>query len=360
MKSKVLSILIVTLLVLASLLFVTRPGYSKGEVIEFAYSSFYPPPDYGIAVSTDAWAREIEKRSNGRVKITVYHNGTLTSATNCYEGVVSGISDIGQSVFAYTRGRFPVMEVIDLPGYHQFNGLINTRIANDVYKKFKPKELEDTHVLFVHAMAPGGFCTVKKQIKVLGDIGGLRMRSTGLSSKVVKALGGSPVAMPKGEEYDALRKGAVDGTTCGFCGLDGYRVAEVTKYCLWVPEAGYSTVKFVVMNKKKWNSLPPDIQKIFTEVSEEWIDVTGKMWARMDKSGYQFSKKFGLIHFSPKPDEAARWIKALQPLYDEYIKTMEAKGLPGKEILEYRQQLIEKYSKMYPQPEFIKEFSLNK
>lgn len=357
MTNKKYSLVLVALFI--TILFFYLPDTAQcqqGKVIELAYSNFYPSPPYGISVTTEAWAREIEKRSKGRVKITIYHNGVLTSAANCYDGVVKGLSDIGQSVFSYTPGRFPVMEVIDLPGYHQYNGLINTHVANDVYKKFKPRELDDVHVLFVHSMPPGGFCFVKKEVKVLEDFKGLRIRATGTSAEIVKVLGGSPVAMPKGDEYDALRKGAVDGTTCGFCGLDGYRVAEVTDHCTWNPEVGYSTVKFVVMNKKKWNSLPPDIQQIFTEVSEEWIDVTGKMWAAMDASGYQFSKKFGLKHFFPKSDEAARWRKAVcGPLYDRYIKVLEAKGLPGKEVLEYRQQAIEKYSKMYLPPEFFKE-----
>ncbi|HOD72737.1 MAG TPA: C4-dicarboxylate ABC transporter substrate-binding protein, partial [Deltaproteobacteria bacterium] len=85
-----------------------------GKVVELSYSIFFPPAHAQCKAGED-WAREIEKRTSGRVKINTFPGGTLTSAGECYDGVVKGISDIGMSCFAYTRGRFPVMEAVDLP-----------------------------------------------------------------------------------------------------------------------------------------------------------------------------------------------------------------------------------------------------
>jgi TRAP-type C4-dicarboxylate transport system substrate-binding protein len=182
--------------------------YSQAKPIELSYSSFFPA-QYGLGKAATAWAEEIEKRTKGRVKITMYHAGTLTDAVNCYEGVVKGISDIGQSVLAYTRGRFPLMEAIDLPGY-PLTALVTTRVTEDFYRKFMPKELADTHVLYIHAHIPGTITTVKKSVKTLEDLKGLKIRATGLATKIIEALGGTPVAMPIGEQYDAMRKGVVE------------------------------------------------------------------------------------------------------------------------------------------------------
>ena len=333
-------------LVTFMLLYMPVPAQSQGKPIEFSYSD-HLPPELGVSVGVEAWGKEIEKRSKGRVKFTYYHGGTLTSSPKCYEGVVKGLSDIGHSVLAYTSGRFPLMEVCDLPGYTAFNAKLSSRIADDMYRKFQPKELSDVHVLYMHCHTPGVWYTTKKPVRVLEDMKGLRIRCTGLTTKMVTALGATPVGMPKADEYDSLQRGVVDGTVGAPASLKGWRIADVCKYSTWVPKAGYANAQFVVMNKKKWESLPPDIQKIFTEVSQEWVEKTGEGWNSVDIEAVEYAKKMGhqFIHVDEK--EQARWEQALKPLQDEYVKITESKGLPGKAALEYRQQLMEKYSKVY-------------
>ena len=314
--------------------------------IELSYSSFFPA-SYGMGQAATAWAKEIEKRSNGRVKITMYHGGTLTDAAGCYEGVVTGISDIGQSVLAYTRGRFPLMEVLDLPGYPP-NALVTTRVADDFYRKFQPKELADTHILYMHAHIPGTITMVKKPVRTLEDMKGMKIRATGLATKIVEALGATPVAMAIGEQYDAMRKGVVDGTVAAPNMLLGWKLAEVSQYSTFVRDVGYVSAMFVAMNLNKWNALPPDIQKIFTDVSNEWVDYSGKQWNAIEIEGFQYAKKAGHTFINLPEQEQARWRAAVRPLEDGYIKSMAAKGLPGKEAIEYRRQLIQKYDRMYP------------
>ena len=179
---------------------------AKEEVVELSYSIFFPPTHaQGIAGAN--WAKEIEKRTNGRVKINVYAGGTLAKAPETYTAVTGGIADIGMSCFAYTRGRFPVMEAVDLPlGYP--DGKTATRAANEFYKKMKPAELDDVKVLYLHAHGPGLLHT-KKPVKTIADMKGLKVRSTGFSAKVVTALGGVPVAMAQPATYEALQKGVV-------------------------------------------------------------------------------------------------------------------------------------------------------
>jgi TRAP-type transport system periplasmic protein len=337
----------ITLSICLTVLSFSAMAWAQGKAINLSVSSFFPP-NHGIAKSLEAFGKEVEKRSNGKVTFTFYHSGSLSSSENCYEGVVKDISDMGQSVLAYTRGRFPLMEIIDMPGYPNFNAIITSRIADDVYRKFTPKELADTHVLFLHAHMPGIYYTVKKPVNTLEDMKGLRIRATGLSAKIVQALGATPVAMPKSDEYDALQKGVVDGTVGAPAGLITFRLAEITKYSTWITRAGSPATHFVVMNLKKWNSLPADVKKILNDVAAEWPEYTGKVWNSLDLEGVEFAKKQGHKFIVPSAEEGLRWEKALAPVYDDYIKSMQAKGLPGKEVFEYRKQLIDKYAKMYP------------
>ena len=99
---------------LVGFMFSISPVFGQAKPIELTYSNFFPAPHKNAVLSVE-WGKEIEKRTNGRVKVTVFPGGTLTPAAQCYDGVVKGLSDVGLSVLGYTRGRFPLTEVIDLP-----------------------------------------------------------------------------------------------------------------------------------------------------------------------------------------------------------------------------------------------------
>ena len=310
--------------------------------IKLNYSIFFPAPHKHAVVATE-WAKEIEKRTNGKVQITMFYGGTLTPADKCYDGVVKGISDIGFSVFAYTRGKFPLTEVSDLPLGIK-TGLVATKVINDFYKKFKPRELDEVQVMYLHGHGPG-ILHSKKEVTKLEDVKGMKIRCTGMAAKIVQALGATPVAMPMGETYDALSRGVVDGSMAPYEALQGWKWGEVVKYSVEDWGASYSAGMFVVMNKDKWNSLPPDIQKIIEQVNEEYIEKQGKTWDEIEKVGRDFTISRGNKIISFLQDENLRWERAVKPLLDEYVKNMENKGLPGDVVLSFYLQTIYKYQK---------------
>jgi len=314
------------------------PSYAKA--INLTYSIFFPPT-HGQCKAGVSWAQEIEKRTEGRVKINIFPGGTLTKANQCYDGVVKGISDIGMSCFAYTRGRFPVMEALDLPhGYT--NGMTATKTATDFYHAMKPKELDDVKVLYIHAHGPGLLHT-KKPVQNLEEIKGLKIRSTGLSAKVTEALGGVPVAMSQGGTYEALQKGVVEGTFAPIETLKGWKQAEVVKYTTACTSVGYTTAMFVVMNRDKWNSLPPDIQKIFEDTSREWVAIHGAEWDKSDADGRAFTLSLGNEIISLSQEENARWVKTVRPIIDNYIKNKNKEGLPGTKAVAEIEGLLKRY-----------------
>jgi len=311
----------------------------QADTIRLNYSIFFPA-SHGQCQEASEWAQEIDKRTGGRVKITLFPGGTLTNATQCYDGVVKGISDIGMSCFAYTRGRFPVMEACDLPlGYP--DGTVATRVVNDFYREFRPAELSDVKVLYLHAHGPGLLHT-KKPVRSLEELSKLKIRSTGLSAKVVGALGGVPVAMPQGETYESLQKGVVEGTFSPMEVLRGWRQAEVIDYTVEDPGIGYTTSMFVVMNLKSWNELSPDVQAIIEEVSNEWITKHGKMWDLLDKEGRDYTLSLGNKIIQLSKDEALRWKNVVRSVIDEYINETQTRGLSGKEYVDSLFSLINK------------------
>jgi TRAP-type C4-dicarboxylate transport system substrate-binding protein len=306
---------------------------TKSQAVDLTYSTFFPAPHIQAVLATE-WAKEVEKRTNGAVKVTVFPGGTLTPANQCYDGVVKGISDIGMSVLSYTPGRFPLMEVIDMPlGYR--SGAQATRLINAFYAKFQPKELDDTKVMYLMAHGPGIVNTNKKPVSKLEDLKGMKIRCTGTSSKVVSHLGATPVAMPQPETYDALQKGVVEGVMSPIETAKGWKFAEVVKYHTLNYGSAYSLGFFVTMNKQKWNSLPKDVQATIEKINQEWIEKSARAWESSDKEGMEYTKSKGnqIITLSKAEDE--RWAKLTRPILDEYVAAMKAKGLPGEEALKF-------------------------
>jgi len=332
----------VVLVIVAMGLSSCRRAPDQQQAIELSYSVFFPSTHIQTKTA-DAWAREIEKRTNGRVKITIYDSGTLTSPQQCYEGVVNGVSDLGMSCLAYTLGRFPLLEGLDLPlGYP--NGMVATRIATELTEKYKPAEIADTHVLYIHAHGPGLLAS-KKPVKSLDDLKGLKVRATGLSRNIVEALGGTPVAMPQTDTYEALQKNVVDATLCPIETLKGWKQGEVISSITDATAIGYTTAMFVVMNKQRWERLPADIQRVFTEVSREWVAKHGQAWDQADAEGREFVKSLKRETITLSAEEQRRWKQAVEPVLNAYLEKTKAKGLPGDEFLKDAQDLVAKYSR---------------
>ncbi len=333
MKRDFMVRIVLTALVL-SFCFAVFPAVSLAQekVITLNYSNFFPPQHENSKLA-EQWCREIEKRTNGRVKINYFPGGTLTPADQTYDGVVKGIADIGYSCFSYTAGKFPLMEVIDLPvGYK--SGTQATHLVNAFYAKFKPKELDDTKVLMLHAHGPGILHT-KKPVNKLEDLKGMKIRATGLAEKIVRALGATPVGATMPETYDALRTGVVDGSLSPDEALQGWKWGEVVSYTTYDYSAAYTTAMFIVMNKAKWAALPPDIQKIFEDVSKEWTEKQAALWDKIDKDGAEFAKQKGIKLIYLSKEEDARWAEKVRPLLDQYANNAKAKGLPGDEALKF-------------------------
>lgn len=177
--------------------------------VTLTYSNFFPPTHVQSKLA-QAWCDEVEKKTDGRVTVQYFPGQTLTKGTQNYDGVVSGLSDIGLSLFAYTRGRFPVMEAVDLPlGYD--SGITATKVVNTVYEKLQPKELENTQVMYLHAHGAGLLHTSGKAIRTLEDFKGMKLRGHGTSAQMITALGGIPVSLPMPELYQSLQKNIVQG-----------------------------------------------------------------------------------------------------------------------------------------------------
>ena len=306
---------------------------AQAASVKLTYSNFFPAGHIQSRLA-DSWCREVEARTKGRVNIKHYPSQTLTKAAECYEGVVKGRSDFGFSVLSYTPDRFPVMGTVDLPlGYT--SGKVATAVANEVYRKFRPKELSDTKVMYLHAHGPALVNTRGKVVRRLEDMKGLKFRTTGAAALTVKALGGIPVSAPMPECYQLIKSGKANGSTHPMESHKGWKLAEVENYLTAAYSISYTTTFFVTMNKDKWNALPQDIKGIIEQINNEWLLQHGEAWDTSDTEGMQFFQANGGQLIGLESSEAARWKMAIAPIIEDYAKILSEKGLNGQEIVDF-------------------------
>jgi len=321
------NILIIFLIGLMVSVFAT-PALSA-KVIKLKFANYFPPPAPHSKICQE-FARELEKRTNGRIKIQYFAGGSLLKAQRMYEGVVTGIADIGLAHVEYTPGRMPVTEICDLPlGYP--NGWVANQVVNDFYNKFKPKEWNKVKILWMHSCGPNVVIS-KKPVHKLEDMRGLTIRAPGRVGDTIKALGATPAPTPIMETYDAIAKGVIDGVNTPYETLRTFRFAEVAKYVTSSWQVGNVYSFYVAMNKNSYKKLSPDLKEIFDKLCGEFKERMALMWNSIDFAGKAFAKKKGAHFIDLPPSEADRWKKAVQPVIDAYIKKMVSNGYSETEV----------------------------
>jgi TRAP-type C4-dicarboxylate transport system substrate-binding protein len=342
MKSRFLTV-IAKVLGLALVLGIMTPPALAAQEIKLTYANF-PPAQTFPSVQMERWAKEVEKRTNGKVKVQTFPGGTLLPAKNIFDGVISGTADIGNFAMSYQPGRFPVSEAVDLPLGFQ-SAKVASLVLYDLIEKYRPKEFEKVKIITLFTCPPNDLMT-SKPVRSLADLKGMELRVSGTGAEVIKRLGGIPIAMPMSDTPEAIQKGIVKGIVSSLETLKDFNYAA---YCPYATEANLFVVSFaVVMNREKWESLPADVKKVIDDMRREQAEWTGDYVDRHVRESLAWSKdKYNHQVFQLSQKDRMETQKLVQPMLDEYVKRTEAQGVPGKKIVGDAQQLKKKYEKKY-------------
>jgi TRAP-type C4-dicarboxylate transport system substrate-binding protein len=288
----------------------------------------------------------IEERTNGRVKITIYPAGSLLKQAQSIDGVLSNVAQISFADIEQSWGRFPLTEVVSLPLTPWAK---NERTANYlVYKLFErgiiSNDFKDMKVLGLIVAPPMVLNSSKRPVRTVEDLKGLKIGvgQKGLA-EAMQMMGASPSNILASDTYLALQKGTIDATMFSWVGSAIFKLQEVTKYH---NATGWAVGPLAtVMNRQTWDSLPLDIQKVIEGVSGEWYskwdaDVGTGIAEGLVKS-IKAMPDHEIIQFSPEDEAKAREIS--RKVWDEWVKGMEAKGLPGKKILDAALQISKEF-----------------
>jgi len=315
-------------------------------VKELSFACMQSPKGLVSEMYIMGWARDVEKATGGRVKVTIYWSQTLGKAAEQYNTVVKGVADVAYGYQAWAPGRFPLTSGLELPFLFP-SGVAASRAAWDIYSttKYLKAEYEDVKVLGLSAMDPKSIFLGKKPVRSLKDLKGMKIRCQGLvETKTIESLGAVPVAFPITELYTALERGTVDGTLIAAAPIYSFRFDQVLKYATEIG-LGCGTF-FMVMNRKTWDSLPSDIQKSIDELSGLRIsEIGGKVFDMESAEAFKLLTERGIERYRLPPEELKGWKDAVAPIKDWWVAETQAKGLPAKEVLGEILRLSEKYSK---------------
>ena len=296
------------------------------------------------------WMDKVEKESGGRIKFEAYPAMQLGGTpVQLYDQARDGVVDIVWTLPGNTAGRFPRVEVFELP-FMMNNAEATSKAYWEYFQTQCPDEFKETHVLALQVHGPGMFHTVNKQIKSAADLKGMKVRGpTRQVTKLLASLGATPVGMPLPQIPDALSKGTIEGCVIPWEVVPSVKVHELTKFhSEFAPgtTALYTTTFVMAMNKARYEGLAPDLKKVIDNNSgmatSAWLgktqqsnDVPGRKSATdRNNSIYQFTA-----------EQTAEFTKLSSQIDDEWVADMNKRGFNGKALLESAKSLINKHAR---------------
>ncbi len=262
------SLLVLVLCFVITLFCGVKLSDAASSQIILTYAGNLPIAHY-VTEGMEFFAKKVEAKTNGKVKVQVYPAGQLISDKDMAKSIMSGAVDLVQVTCGGFSGLEPSWMFFDLPGVYKNPVTYHKMMDSEAGKILKEEFEKNTGVkhLFWMDDSPSPI-TLKMPMKAIGDFKGKRIRCPApLVQKMVQALGAAPVFMGGGEQYLALQRGIIDGTVTNIASVYDRKLYEVATY-IWNPgviRAMYATI----VNKKKWDSLPADVQKAILEAAEE-------------------------------------------------------------------------------------------
>ncbi|SIS70011.1 TRAP transporter substrate-binding protein [Neptunomonas antarctica] len=302
---------------------------------------FFPPVAGQHKHIAQAWADKVTAESGGRIEVEVYPSSTLAKPPAQYDAVKNRIADVTMTVQGYTANRFPLTQVVELPGIVK-NAAHGSCVIQSLYNEgLISDEYSDTKPLFLFTHGQGHIHTTEKLIKEPTDFEGLRIRRpTAVVAKLLEGLGAQPVGMPAPQAYQSVQRGVIDGVALPWEGQMIFRINDLTPKHTEV--GGLYTLSFLVtMNKDVYNSLPEDLQKVIDNNSgSEWSQIAAGVFDAQDIQGRaQAVSKGHEIYTVEGGINNPAWKPVLDKASEEYLAELEAKGLPARKVYARAQEL---------------------
>ena len=343
-----------TLLKTAGAAALASPALAMAQAtVTLKFHTFMAPTSNVWLNMHKAWMDKVEKDSGGKIKFEAYPAMQLGGTpVQLYDQVRDGVVDVVWTLPGNTAGRFPRVEVFELP-FMMNNAEATSKAYWEYTQTFAADEFKDVQVIALQVHGPGVIHTADKAIKSVDDLKGQKLRApTRQVTKLVGALGATPVGMPLPSIPDALSKGTISGCVIPWEVVPSVKVQELTKFSAEFDPAGgalYTTTFVMAMNKAKYNSLHPDLKKVIDANSgletSGWL---GKTQQAGDAAGRKTATDRGNTIFTVSAAEAQEFRRKSRAIEVEWVEDMNKRGFEGRKLVDGARALIEKYGKAAP------------
>lgn len=302
---------------------------------ELRLSTFVPPVHVIYREILTPWAADVAKATNGQVKVTLYPSMQLGGKPpELFRQTVDGVIDLCFTLPGYTSPAFPRVGIIELPGLKE-DGFAATDMMWDLLDPYLLPEFKGTKVIALWGAEDAGLMTrAAKAYRSMDDLKGLRIRApSAAQAKQIQFMGAVPIAAPITEVYPGLERGTMDGAMVPFTTILDFRLGEVAKgYTISGPIFGRS-VFLVAMNEAKYNSLPAAARAAIDKLSGRGLSRKATdVYIKRAAQAVESVRGKADVYELPKAEQQ-RITKTLRPIIDEWVKEMEGKGVPARDML---------------------------
>lgn len=335
---------------LATGLFALAATGASAQEVTLKIHHFLPPGSTAHAKFITPWCAKVNAESGGKLKCQIYPSMQLGGTPpQLIDQARDGVADIVWTLPGYSAGRFPAVEVFELPFMTRSAERASRALWEYVMvNRLDTTEFKDIKPLIFHVHDEGQLHLIKGPIKSLADFRGLKLRApTRQTNKFLAALGATPVGMPVPQVSEALSKAVIDGAMLPWEVVPAVKAHELVRFHSEShPQARalYTTAFVFAMNKAKYESLPAELKKVIDANSgphmSAWV---GKVWDESALAARKLAFHRGNQFNTIPAEELKNWEKAGQGVYESWINEVSGKGYDGKALLKSAQDLIQKY-----------------
>jgi len=329
--------LLIPLVVIVSLCLLLI-GYAESEAKgpkKLVFANWLPPMN-PASKCLEEWAREFESKTGGRYKVDVQHGGVLAGIPQSYDVVLSGVADISEVITMDVEKPFPLSDIPSMPFFNTPADISTKAWLNNVVNKgYLEKEFSDVKLLFQFIPMGEDFLTPRPVDKI-ADLKGLKVVIGGgpIKGKLMKSLGAVGVFGGPPTAYMMLQKKIAEAVFISGLGLKEFHWDEFIHYIIEPLRLGVA-VHSIVMNKNTYNNLPDDVKAIIEEMNAD-----GR-YSLKAATGFQHIYDATMKTFVAEGgkfidwDEAekAKLDKLAASLWEDWIKTQEARGVQAKKVI---------------------------
>jgi len=320
-------------------------GSASAQEYTLRLHQFLPAQANVPRLVLDVWADNVERDSGGRIEIERYASMALGGTPpELMDQMLDGIADIVWTVNGYTPGRYPQVEVFELPFM-----VANARAASSalwqMYEEHMQEDFAGAHMLGAWVHGPGMFHT-SEPVAVPSDLQGMKIRGgSRMVNELLTLVGAEPVGLPVSGIPEALSRGVIDGTTIPWEVTGALRVQELVSNHTEIEGPGLYTLTFTfAMNQDVYDGLPADLQEVIDSNSGlEFSIFAGGTQADADGPARAVAVELGNNIVTVSEEDAAAWSEVVQPVYATWAADMEERGLDGQALIDEARALMAEY-----------------